>query len=134
MAQQKTISSRKAADPDDAKLAAAGFDAHVPAAEAIAKLAEIRPNVGDIAYARALGTIADPAAAAILAEFEVSASGALRREVRRSLFKLRQRGIEPLAPTAFDRTAARRACRRRRPYNGIVLAYRRRRRAHHLDH
>jgi len=97
VAQQKTISSRKAADPDDAKLAAAGFDAHVPAAEAIAKLAEIRPNVGDIAYARALGTIADPAAAAILAEFEVSASGALRREVRRSLFKLRQRGIEPLA-------------------------------------
>jgi len=99
VAHQKTISSRKVADPADAKLAAAGFDSAAPAAEALARLAEIRPTVGDIAYARALGTIADPAAAAILAALEASASGALRREVRRSLFKLRQRGIEPLAPS-----------------------------------
>jgi hypothetical protein len=96
MAQPKRI-SRKSADPDDAKLAAAGFDSSVPAAAAIAKLAEIRPSISEIAHARALGNIADPASAAILAGLESSASGAIRREIRRSLFKLHQRGIDPLA-------------------------------------
>src|SRR5262249_40433990 len=47
------------------------------------------------AIARALGHIADGGAAAMLAEMEGAAAGPLRREVRRSLFKLHQRGIEP---------------------------------------
>ncbi|MHB8380956.1 MAG: hypothetical protein ACYDC3_01255 [Candidatus Binataceae bacterium] len=94
MAHPKTTKPHKSVDPDDAKLAAAGFDAHAPASDALAKLAEIRASVGDAAYARGLGNIADPAGAAILAGMEPSASGALRREVRRSLFKLHQRGID----------------------------------------
>lgn len=103
MAHQKTIKPHKSADPDDAKLAAAGFDAHAPAADALTKLAEIRPGVGDAAFARGLGNIADPAAAAILAGMETSAAGALRREIRRSLFKLRQRGID--APATASSTS-----------------------------
>lgn len=97
MAHQKTIKPHKSADPDDVKLAAAVFDAHAPAADALNKLAEIRLSVGDAAFARGLGNIADPAAAAMLAGMETSAVGAVRREIRRSLFKLRQRGIEARA-------------------------------------
>ncbi len=97
VAQQKKISSVKPSDPIDASLAAAGFDAAAPAAEALAKLAEIRPSIGDIAYARGLGTVSDTTSAAILSELGASASGPIRREIRRSLFKLRQHGIEPPA-------------------------------------
>lgn len=83
--------------PDDAAaLAAAGFDPSAPAPNALAKLRELRTNsaIPPTAIARALGNIADGAAAAMLAEMEGSAAGALRREIRRSLFKLHQRGIE----------------------------------------
>lgn len=107
VAHQKTIKPRKSVDPDDAALAAAGFDAHAPTADALKKLAEIRPSVGDAAFARGLGDIADPAAAAILAGMETSAAGALRREIRRSLFKLRQRGINaPSAAAPIDQPLA----------------------------
>jgi hypothetical protein len=106
VAHQKTIKPHKSVDPDDAKLAAAGFDAHAPAADALKKLAEIRASVDDAAFARGLGGIADPAAAAILAEMETSAAGALRREIRRSLFKLRQRGIDAPATAPSIEQAA----------------------------
>ncbi len=82
---------------EDASLRAAGFDPSAPAADALARLNELRaaPGVTEGAVARALGAIASPQAAAMLAAMEARASGVLRREVRRSLFRLRQRGIEP---------------------------------------
>ena len=84
--------------PDDAAaLTAAGFDPTAPAPTALAKLRELRRNsdIPSTAIARALGNIADGGAAAMLAEMEEAAAGPLRREIRRSLFKLHQRGIEP---------------------------------------
>jgi hypothetical protein len=82
---------------EDAELRAAGFDPAAPAAEALARLDELRaaPGVSRGAIARALGAIASAEAAARLAAMEAGASGALRREVRRALFRLRQRGIAP---------------------------------------
>ena len=90
-------------NPDDTKLLEAGFDPASAPADAIAKLRDLRgkPTVTDVAIARALGMIADPGASAMLIEMEAGASGALRREVRRALYKLKQHGIEaPALPTA----------------------------------
>jgi hypothetical protein len=97
-------------NPDDNKLIEAGFDPAAAPADAIAKLRELRgkPGIADVAIARALGTIADPAAATMLVEMEAGASGAIRREVRRALYKLKQRGIDspaaapPVASTLHD--------------------------------
>jgi len=97
-------------EPDDAKLIAAGFDPATAPAEAIAKLRELRgtPGVADLAIARALGEVADPRAAAMLAEMEAGAAGALRREIRRALYRLRQHGIDapasaaPVSSTSHD--------------------------------
>jgi hypothetical protein len=94
--------------PDDADaLAAAGFDPSAPAPNALAKLRELLANsaIAPSAIARALGNIADDGAAAMLAQMEGSAAGPLRREIRRSLFKLHQRGIEP--PTEPPESAPR---------------------------
>ncbi len=94
-------------NPDDTKLHEAGFDPAAAPADAIAKLRELRgnPGVTEVAVARALGTIADPAAAAMLAEMEAGASGAMRREVRRALYKLKQHGID--APPSLAVSTAR---------------------------
>ncbi len=97
-------------EPDDSKLLAAGFDPATAPAEAIAKLRELRgtPGVADLAIARALGEVADPRAAAMLAEMEAGAAGALRREIRRALYRLRQHGIDapasaaPVSSTSHD--------------------------------
>ena len=94
---------------EDANLRAAGFDPAAPPAEALARLGELRaaPGVSPGAIARALGAIASAEAAAMLAAMEAGASGALRREVRRALFRLGQRGIAPAAVAATPaRTAA----------------------------
>jgi hypothetical protein len=96
-------------NPDDTKLLEAGFDPAATPADAIAKLRELRgqPGIADSAIARALGMIADPAAAAMLAEMEAGAAGAMRREVRRALYKLKQHGIDaPTLPAATARAAA----------------------------
>ena len=87
---------------EDEKLRAAGFDPAAPPAEALTRLGELRaaPGVSPSAIARALGAIASVEAAAMLAAMEAGASGALRREVRRALFRLRQRGIAPAAASA----------------------------------
>jgi hypothetical protein len=77
------------------KLRERGFDPAAPPAEAVAKLAELRGGADDLAVAQALGEIAAPQSAAMLAQMETGASGALRRQIRRSLFRLRRRGIEP---------------------------------------
>lgn len=89
-------------NPDDIKLLEAGFDPAAAPADAIAKLRDLRgtPGVTDLAIARALGMIADPVAAAMLAEMEPGASGAMRREVRRALYKLKQHGIDAPSPPA----------------------------------
>jgi len=74
-----------------------GFDPTAAPADAISKLASLRTEANDIAIARALGQIAAQEAAVMLAEMEVGTSGGLRREIRRSLFRLRQHGVEPPA-------------------------------------
>ena len=94
---------------EDANLRAAGFDPAAPPAEALARLGELRaaPGVSPGAIARALGAIASAESAAMLAAMEAGASGALRRDVRRALFRLGQRGIAPAALAATPaRTAA----------------------------
>ena len=87
---------------DDTKLLEAGFDPALAPADAIAKIRELkgRAGIADVAIARALGKIADAGAAAMLAEMEAGAAGALRREVRRALYKLKQHGIDAPAATA----------------------------------
>jgi hypothetical protein len=94
------VSTAKEISPDDAKLRELGFDPGASAPDALGKLRELRTNAAasPLAVARALGAIADPGAAAMLVEMEAGASGALRREIRRSIFKLRQRGIEVHEP------------------------------------
>ena len=96
------MSKSHEADPDDAKLIEAGFDPALAPADAIAKLSELKgkPGVADLAIARALGRIADPRAAAMLTGMEAGAAGAIRREVRRALYKLKQHGIVAPAATA----------------------------------
>jgi len=86
----------------DSDLAAAGFDPAAAAPEAIARLRELRANpaVSASSIARALANIPDLGAAALLAEMETGAAGTLRREIRRSLFKLHQHGLEPPSPAA----------------------------------
>jgi hypothetical protein len=88
-------------NPDDTKLLEAGFDPASAPADAIAKLRDLRgkPGVTDAAIARALGMVADPGASAMLIEMEAGAAGALRREVRRALYKLKQHGIDAPALT-----------------------------------
>ena len=84
----------------------AGFDPAAAPADAIAKLRELRGKAGiaEVAIARALGTIADASAVAMLVEMEAGATGALRREIRRALYKLKQHGID--APAASGAAAA----------------------------
>jgi len=103
------VTTSKEIDREDARLSGLGFDSAAPAADAIARLGELsaRPDAPIRAIARALGRIADPQAAAMLAGMEPKAGGALRREIRRSLFKLRQRGIAPPPSQAQAALAAR---------------------------
>jgi hypothetical protein len=100
------LSKSRETNPDDTKLLDAGFDPAAAPADAIAKLRELRgkPGIADLAIARALGMIADPRAAATLTEMEAGAAGAMRREVRRALYKLKQHGID--APAATQPEAA----------------------------
>ncbi|HEX4208865.1 MAG TPA: hypothetical protein VHY56_00615 [Candidatus Binataceae bacterium] len=74
-----------------------GLDAGLPPAEMIAALQRLRASDHSTtsAIARVLATLTTPQAAEMLAEMERGASGADRREIRRALFKLHQRGIEP---------------------------------------
>jgi hypothetical protein len=80
----------------DPRLRDRGFDPSAAPAQAVATLTAMRGVAGidDAMIAHALGTITAPEAASVLAAMEPGASGTLRREIRRALFKLRQRGIE----------------------------------------
>jgi hypothetical protein len=84
----------KQAETSISQLRELGFDPGAPPADAVAQLASLRTSANAIGIAHALGQIAAPEAAAMLAEMEIGTSGALRREIRRSLFRLRQHGIE----------------------------------------
>src|SRR5271166_3414553 len=56
--------------------------------------------------AAAAGQISSPASAQFLAEIEAGATGPLRREVRRALFRLRQHGVEaPMGPASPAKAA-----------------------------
>lgn len=94
---------------EDQTLREAGFDPAAPAAEAVARLGQLRGTSGvtDGAVARALGAVPSQESAAMLAEMETGASGAARREIRRALFRLRQRGIAPAVPAAETGAATR---------------------------
>jgi hypothetical protein len=108
MASVKEISPKDIAG-EDARLREAGFDPAATPADAIAKLTALRGTrgVSDAAVVRALTSIASPESAATLARMETQAAGALRREIRRAMFKLRQRGIEaPLAEPATGNVPA----------------------------
>lgn len=96
MASVKDLGPKEIAD-EDATLRASGFDPSATAVEAIAKLEALRgaTGVSDAAIVRALTNIATAESAAALLRMEAHAAGTLRRELRRALFKLRQRGIEP---------------------------------------
>ncbi|HEY9158888.1 hypothetical protein [Candidatus Binatus sp.] len=96
------MSNSRETNPDDAKLIEAGFDPALAPAAALAKLRALRGNAGiaDGAIARALGRIADAGASAMLIEMEARATGEIRREVRRALYKLKQHGIDAPAATA----------------------------------
>lgn len=80
----------------DARLLDLGFDPAAPPEQALAKLTSLRgaEGVTGSMVAQALGMIASAEAARMLLEMEHGATGALRREIRRALFKLRQHGVE----------------------------------------
>ena len=98
---------KKDLDSGDLRLREQGFDPAAPIPERIAKLRELRGKSADDdpAIGKALGEITDPGAGELLVEMESNATGALRREIRRSIYKLRQHGIEVREPVAEAKTA-----------------------------
>jgi hypothetical protein len=80
-----------------AELRELSLDPALSAAETVAALQRLRAsdNPATPAIARALATLPIPEAAEMLASMERGAIGADRREIRRALFKLHRRGIEP---------------------------------------
>ncbi len=97
---------KKDLDFNVTRLLELGFDPAAPIPERIAKLRGLRGKSGasDLAIARALGEIDDSAAGDLLVEMEANATGALRREIRRAIYKLRQHGIEVREPEAERKT------------------------------
>ncbi len=83
----------------DETLKELGIDPSEPD-QAVERLRSLRASgsADQAKIAAAAGQIASPGAAQILVEMEAGAGGALRREVRRALFKLLQHGIESPAP------------------------------------
>jgi hypothetical protein len=88
-----------------ATLARLGLDPDAVAAgrgadDALARLLA-GPDAADLVHA--LGDLPTPAIATLLVRLEASASRAVRKEIRRALYRLRQRGVpipEPVAPPA----------------------------------
>jgi hypothetical protein len=93
---------KKDSDKNVKQLHELGFDPNTPIPERIAKLRELRgkTDASDLAIAKALGEIGDPGAGQLLVEMESNATGALRREIRRAIYRLRQHGVEVLEPEA----------------------------------
>ncbi len=80
------------------------LDAELAPEQALAAIRELRArsDTREAAIAHALGLIPLDGAANLLAEMETASSGEVRREIRRALFRLRQRGIEPSAASPSD--------------------------------
>ncbi|MGH7907736.1 MAG: hypothetical protein ACREP6_14025 [Candidatus Binataceae bacterium] len=95
-------------DYDERALSEAGFDPAAEPEDALKSLLAMRgrPDVSATAIARALGGVKSSGAAEALQQMESASSGALRREIRRSLFRLRQSGIEPSAPPPAEAVPA----------------------------
>ena len=74
-----------------------GLDPALPLAETIAALQRLRATdqAATSSIAHALVALPSMEAAAMLANMEQGAAGADRREIRRALFKLHQRGFDP---------------------------------------
>ena len=85
------------ADPAGSELRELGIDPVAAPQQALETLRALsdRPGANAAAIARALGDIKIAGAADLLAAMERHASGAVRREIRRALFRLRRFGIEP---------------------------------------
>jgi hypothetical protein len=94
----------------DESLRQLGIDPREPE-QAVDQLRALRAKgtKDDVRIAAAAGHLAVGAAAQLLTEMEAGASGGVRREIRRALFRLRQHGIEPPAPAAVTSTAAKAA-------------------------
>ena len=101
------MANPKDLDLNETQLRELGFDPSAPAEDRLAKLRDLRGKspATDLAVARALGEINDPGAAEMLVEMETNATGALRREIRRAIYKLRQHHVEVREP-AIDRKPA----------------------------
>ena len=99
--------AKKDLDLNETRLHELGFDPAAPIPERIAKLRELRAqaDASDLAIAKALGEVGDPGAGEVLVEMESTATGALRREIRRAIYKLRQHGIEVREPETERRAA-----------------------------
>ena len=99
---------KKDLDTSATSLHEMGFEPQAPIPERIAKLRELRGKTAasDLAIANALGEVNDPGAGELLVEMEAHATGALRREIRRAIFRLRQHGIEVREPTAERKAAS----------------------------
>jgi hypothetical protein len=99
---------KKDLDTGATRLHELGFDPAAPIAEQIAKLRELRgkADASDLAIAKALGEIKDPGAGDLLVAMEADATGALRREIRRAIYRLRQHGIEVREPEPEHLAAA----------------------------
>ncbi len=93
---------KKDLNPYLTRLHELGFDPTAPIPDRIAKLRELRATAGvdDLAIAKALGEINDSGAGELLVVMESNATGALRREIRRAIYKLRQHGVEVREPEA----------------------------------
>ncbi|HVN29803.1 MAG TPA: hypothetical protein VMT64_15010, partial [Candidatus Binataceae bacterium] len=98
---------KKDLDINLTRLREMGFDPAASVTERIAKLDALRGKAGesDLAIAKALGEINDPAAGELLVRMEAQASGALRREIRRAIYKLRQHHVEVREPAAEQKTS-----------------------------
>jgi hypothetical protein len=99
---------KKDLDLNETRLLELGFDPAAPIPERIVKLRELRGKLGasDLAIAKALGEIEDSTAGDLLVEMEANATGALRREIRRAIYKLRQHGIEVREPEAEHKASS----------------------------
>ncbi len=95
------MSKRKKADVIDPRLSGLGFDPALAPADAVAKLRGLHAAgaAPKAAIAAALGNLSVPESVQLLSEMETEASGADRREIRRAMFKLAQRGLKT-APRA----------------------------------
>ena len=102
------MASPKAIKKSEINLHDLGFDPAAPVPDRIAKLRALRGKTAniDLAIAKALGDISDLAAGEMLVEMEADATGALRREIRRAIYKLRQHDVEVREPEATTKPTA----------------------------